>query len=297
MTVIVKSQTGQVYLYCKGADEVIFSRFNNLVYPSIGNNSSSNSTGGLDKTSQVNKYKEINEIFAKQGLRTLIMGKKLLTSEEFETWQEKHNKIINNMNLNHLQKQDKMTELFEEIEMNMSYIGCSAIEDKLQDDVEETIKLLKEAGIKICMLTGDKIENSLEVAKMCNLISQERCIYFTLRNVQSFQEFAENIKNNIDSIKQDPNYCLIIDGKTLAYFDNLEEKEKINFIEIFSSSSSAICCRLTPKQKSQMVRILKKYKGKVTLCVGDGANDVPMILESNVGIGISGKEGTQVKLL
>jgi magnesium-transporting ATPase (P-type) len=98
------------------------------------------------------------------------------------------------MNINHLQKQDKLSELFEEIEMNMSYVGCSAIEDKLQDDVEETISLLKEAGIKICMLTGDKIQNSIEVAKMCNLITQERCVQLTLRNIKTFDDFRENLR-------------------------------------------------------------------------------------------------------
>ena len=284
MSIIVKSEGGDIYLFCKGADEVIFSRINNHLYSSE-----------INSTSFISKYKEIDDIFAKQGLRTLIMGKKIIPNSEFQFWFERHEEIINDMNINHLQKQDKLTELFEEIEMNMSYVGCSAIEDKLQDDVEETISLLKEAGIKICMLTGDKIENSIEVAKMCNLITQEGCIQFTLRNIKTFEEFRESLRITFESLfSSNPDYCLIVDGKTLAYFEKLEEHEKKYFIEIFSSCSSAICCRLTPRQKSQMVRILKKYKNKITLSIGDGANDVPMILEASIGIGISGKEGTQV---
>ena len=277
-------------MFCKGADEVIFSRLNNFLNLNEINSTNENNS------SFISKYKEIDDIFAKQGLRTLIMGKKIISNSEFQVWFERHEEIINDMNINHLQKQDKLTELFEEIEMNMSYVGCSAIEDKLQDDVEETISLLKEAGIKICMLTGDKIENSIEVAKMCNLITQERCIQLTLRNIKTFNDFRENLRETIESLySNDPNYCLIIDGKTLTYFEKLEEHEKKYFVEIFSSCSSAICCRLTPRQKSQMVRILKQYKNKITLSIGDGANDVPMILEANIGVGISGKEGTQVR--
>ena len=170
MTVIVKNTIGQIYLFCKGADEVIFSRFHNEL----------NINTDKIVISEQSKYKEINEIFANQGLRTLIMGKKVLKQVEFQLWLDRHNDTIHDMNMNHLQKQDKITDLFEEIEMNLSYVGCSAIEDKLQDDVQDTIRLLKEADIKFWMLTGDKIENSIEVAKMCNLITTEKCIYFTL---------------------------------------------------------------------------------------------------------------------
>jgi P-type E1-E2 ATPase len=65
-------------------------------------------------------------------------------------------------------------------------------------------------------------------------------------------------------------------------------------LEFMLKSSTALCCRLSPKQKSQITKVLKDKAGKIILCVGDGTNDVPMILESNVGIGISGIEGTQV---
>jgi phospholipid-transporting ATPase len=269
MSIIVKSITGEIKLFCKGADEVVFSKFSK-VYA---------------------KAKEINDIFAKQGYRTLIMGTKQISEFHFNNWFKRYNEILNDMHLNQAQKHNQLTEIFEEVEIDMEYLGCSAIEDKLQDEVDTTIQLLKEAGIKIWMLTGDKVENSIEVAKMCNLLSNERCIYFTLNNIKSFEEFQVNIEMYKEPIIFE--YCLILDGKTLAYYERLEEENRKGFIKILTNCTSAICCRLTPKQKSQMVRILKKVENKVTLSVGDGANDVPMILEANIGIGISGKEGTQ----
>lgn len=101
---------------------------------------------------------------------------------------------------------------------------------------------------------------------------------------------------NYNSIQaSEKNYTVIIDGKTMSYYEMLCEKEKVTFLSLMSLSSSAICCRLTPKQKAKIVGLIKINLNKITLAVGDGTNDVPMIMEANIGIGISGKEGTQVR--
>ena len=86
---------------------------------------------------------------------------------------------------------------------------------------------------------------------------------------------------------------MIIDGKNLSYVignEILSEK----FFKIGLLANSVICCRVSPKQKSKVVKLAKEKSKWITLSIGDGANDVPMIMEAHIGIGISGKEGTQV---
>jgi magnesium-transporting ATPase (P-type) len=137
MTIIVKSNEGNIILYCKGADDVVFPK--------------------IDVSYNLSHAKEINDKFARQGYRTLIMAKRQLNERLFKEWISKYNEILNDMNLDQIDKGTKLTSVFEDIEINMTYVGCSAIEDKLQDQADDTIKLLKDAGIKIWMLTGDKI--------------------------------------------------------------------------------------------------------------------------------------------
>jgi phospholipid-transporting ATPase len=306
MSIVVKSKLGEIYLFSKGADEVIFSKLQSSTAALI-NTDCDESFDDIKFSTHKNihdihcpylaKAKEINENFAKQGYRTLILGKKKISAEYFNTWFHTYNNILNDINIPQAHKHNKMNEMFDLIEDGMTYIGCSAIEDKLQDGVEETIKVLRMADIKIWILTGDKIENSIEIAKSCNLTQNENLVYFTLKNIKKFEEFNKKI-NNFETEKQNfytenSEYCLILDGKTLSYYEMLNEKDKKLFSKIMTECSSAICCRLTPKQKSKITKILKNGADKITLSVGDGANDVPMILEANIGIGISGMEGTQ----
>ncbi|VTJ78727.1 Hypothetical predicted protein [Marmota monax] len=94
-------------------------------------------------------------------------------------------------------------------------------------------------------------------------------------------------------------YGLIIDGSTLSLILNSSQDSSSNnyksiFLQICMKCTAVLCCRMAPLQKAQIVRMVKNLKGSpITLSIGDGANDVSMILESHVGIGIKGKEGRQ----
>ena len=105
----------------------------------------------------------------------------------------------------------------------------------------------------------------------------------------------EDFNSKIDEFNYDDTYSIVIDGKTLSYYDNLSKEIKEKFVYILLNTKTAVCCRLTPKQKSQLSKLLKN-KDKIILSIGDGANDVPMIMESSIGVGIFGKEGTQVSI-
>ena len=69
---------------------------------------------------------------------------------------------------------------------------------------------------------------------------------------------------------------------------------KKHFLKIAKSCEGVVCCRVSPSQKADVVRLIKQDDEQaVTLAIGDGANDVSMIMEAHIGVGIKGKEGTQ----
>ncbi|XP_076899915.1 putative phospholipid-transporting ATPase 4 [Bidens hawaiensis] len=118
-------------------------------------------------------------------------------------------------------------------------------------------------------------------------------------NQDSKEAVKENIAMQITNASQmiklekDPHaaFALVIDGKTLTYA--LEEDLKREFLSLAVDCASVICCRVSPKQKAMVTRLVKKGTGKMTLAIGDGANDVGMIQEADIGVGISGVEGMQ----
>ena len=71
------------------------------------------------------------------------------------------------------QREDKLMDMYDKYESNLDFVGCSAIEDKLQDNVPETIAKLIEAEIRVWVLTGDKQETAIEIGKSCRLIEPE----------------------------------------------------------------------------------------------------------------------------
>ena len=99
-----------------------------------------------------------------------------------------------------------------------------------------------------------------------------------------------------DLLKENPKHeinrmSVIIDGQTLTYV--LENQDlSLRFFKFCLHAASVVCCRVSPKQKAEVVGLAKNNGSWITLSIGDGANDVPMILQAHIGIGIRGKEGT-----
>ena len=84
---------------------------------------------------------------------------------------------------------------------------------------------------------------------------------------------------------------MILGGPTLTIIQNDEELTK-RFQDFSAKMNVVICCRVSPKQKAEVVSLVKsKFPEKTTLSIGDGANDVAMIMASDVGVGIEGHEG------
>ena len=195
--------------------------------------------------------------------------------------------------------QEKIYILYEEIETNIILLGATAIEDKLQYKVEETINKFINIGIKICMVTGDKLETAKNIAKSCKLINEDMDLVLVQYNrildiCDQEKSLINYLKNLIQTQFNNNNkkHCLLINGDTLLNI--FESKEAIKlFYTLFNKSDSIICSRVDPQQKAKLVSIIKSSSKKVCLAIGDGANDVGMITEANVGIGIHGLEGSE----
>uniref|UniRef100_A0A8C0YU89 Phospholipid-transporting ATPase n=1 Tax=Canis lupus familiaris TaxID=9615 RepID=A0A8C0YU89_CANLF len=296
MSVIVRTPEDRVMLFCKGADTILCQ----LLHPSCGSL--------RDVTME---HLDVSD-FAIEGLRTLMVAYRELDNAFFQAWSKRHSEACLSLE----NREDKISDVYEEIEKDLMLLGATAIEDKLQDGVPETIATLNKAKIKIWVLTGDKQETAVNIAYACNIFEDEMDgmfivegkndetirqelryrdlrqwqfsevnIYLTTKPQMSFR-LPEEVPNG--------NYGLIINGCSLAYA--LEGNLELELLRTACMCKGVICCRMTPLQKAQVVELVKRYKKVVTLAIGDGANDVSMIKAAHIGVGISGQEGMQAML-
>jgi phospholipid-transporting ATPase len=114
------------------------------------------------------------EQFAKEGFRTLVLAYKVISEEEYQAWNEKYKKAATSIQ----NREKKIDEVAELIEKNFLVLGASAIEDKLQPGVPETIVMLKKAGIKVWVLTGDKIETAVNIGYSCKLLTEDTTLIY-----------------------------------------------------------------------------------------------------------------------
>jgi phospholipid-translocating ATPase len=281
MSVIIKPEdSDKIVLLCKGADSVIGER----LCTEFGDQQELEKQ---QKDLQGITLKHLEE-FANEGLRTLCLAYRFISPQEYKAW----NRSFQEASAAIHNRDEKIEEVCEEIETNMLLMGGTAIEDRLQDGVPETIALLAQSGIKLWVLTGDKTETAINIGFSCNLITidMELIIVRADDRESTLVELEKALK--ISSEVEGGKRCaLVIDGSTLKYA--LEPKTKDLVLDLGMRCSSVICCRVSPKQKAEVVRLVKKGLKVMTLAIGDGANDVSMIQEANVGIGISGVEGRQ----
>ena len=283
MSIIVEN-SDEYYLYTKGADNEMLAKVN----PKTAK-------------SHIDKVKEHLDIFAKEGLRTLVMAQKSLQKSTVEGYIKKYQELTMYQGKD---KGDKMMQFFNEIESDFDYVGSSAIEDKLQDGVSDTIDILMKSGIKIWVLTGDKKETAIEIGKSCKLLQKDMTLIDLTSSASTPISNQQNFKNALDnyiekykdindeSLIYKQRIFLIIDGKNLTYVFSDKETSQL-FFSFAIKAHSVICCRVSPKYKASVVKLAKDNGKWITLAIGDGANDVPMIMEAHIGIGVCGKEGTQ----
>jgi phospholipid-transporting ATPase len=278
MSVIIRDN-GLIKLYIKGADTAVewieFEKKLSRISPN-------------SKREFMSQAKQYVDFFSTKGFRTLLLGMKVLDENEYKEWAKK----LNDANLDLENKQKAIDEVYADVEKNIYLIGATIVEDKLQDGVPDTIRDLRLAGIKIWMLTGDKMDTAYNIGLSCNLISKDLKI-FKLHGekgdklkklVDEFEAFKRtHPSDTADGKKKLSPYSILVDAVALSLILSSPESVKI-FLEIGYDAVSVICCRVSPLQKSDVVRIMKEFdKNAVTLAIGDGGNDVSMIMEAHIG--------------
>ncbi|KAA8897047.1 hypothetical protein TRICI_006809 [Trichomonascus ciferrii] len=289
MSVIVRMpETGKILLICKGADSIVYSRLTDE---------------GQDAIKQ--KTAEDLEEFANEGLRTLCIAQRELSEEYYRDWAVRNQRASEAL----VNREGEMEKVADEIERELTLLGGTAIEDRLQDGVPAAISLLGQAGIKIWVLTGDKVETAINIGYSCNLLQNDMDLlvlqleentaeeadrlltdylhrYFGMTG--SDEELAEAKKIHAPP---ESKFAVVIDGDALAVILKHDLKQK--FVLLCKQCRSVLCCRVSPSQKAAVVEVVKTKLDVMTLSIGDGANDVAMIQKADVGVGIAGVEGRQ----
>ena len=261
MGIILKSvESNEIFLMMKGADNV------------------------MSKIIDDNEWlsEECNNL-AREGLRTLVFGSKKLTVEEYQQFNDEYEKANTLM----VGREEALLKVQETLEHGLHAMCITGVEDELQDDVQKTLEMLKQANIRVWMLTGDKVETATCIAKSTKLVSID----------QEIVQFFASTKEEADQIIQTHmftigNKAMIVDGNTLSFMlANMSQE----FIDFALKAQAVICCRCLPSQKAEIVKLVKQT-GLITCAIGDGGNDVAMIQEADVGLGIEGKEGKQASM-
>ncbi|KAK4502195.1 hypothetical protein PRZ48_005620 [Zasmidium cellare] len=274
MSCIYRCPDGKIRCYTKGADTVILERL------------------GL-RDEMVEKTLLHLEEYAAEGLRTLCLAYREIPDAEFKEWYEVFNTAATTVGGNRAEELDKAAEI---IEHDFTLLGATAIEDKLQDGVPDTIHTLQTAGIKVWVLTGDRQETAINIGMSCKLISEDMTLLII--NEENAEDTRANIQKKLDAINSQraggiemETLALVIDGKSLTFA--LEKNMEKMFLDLAVMCKAVICCRVSPLQKALVVKLVKRHLKSILLAIGDGANDVSMIQAAHIGIGISGVEGLQ----
>lgn len=302
MSVVVRHPlSNQVVVYTKGADSAIMELLS----------VASPDGPGLEKQQMMIREKTQKHLddYAKRGLRTLCIAKRVMSDTEYAEWLRNH--FLAETSIDN--REELLLESAMRLENKLTLLGATGIEDRLQEGVPEAIEALHKAGIKIWMLTGDKQETAVNIAYACKLLEpNDKLFVLNTESKNACEMLMDTILKELQknpaspeqaslsaSLHQPPptlqgsglRAALIITGKTLEFA--LQESLQKQFLELTARCQAVVCCRATPLQKSEVVKLVRSHLRVMTLAIGDGANDVSMIQVADIGIGISGQEGMQ----
>ncbi|KAJ1752033.1 hypothetical protein LPJ79_001556 [Coemansia sp. RSA 1821] len=380
-----------IILFCKGADNVMIERLAKL--PAAGDDAAGHVFGSreelrFERVMRERTFSQIDE-FANAGLRTLMLGYRRLSESEWVRWSARYHAAQASVESD---REDRIAEIAAEMERDLRIAGATAIEDKLQERVPDTIAALRAAGMRIWVLTGDKMETAINIGFAANLLTKEMELWtissasgadevlsrfrlvarimretaaggggfesgvglggadaqtlgsvsYKIGRARKFLDIKHTLRQrrhrrqraqldaaaheqpmSPEEVQQSINYlrrhssltadgmpeagagdpgaasrplnALVIDGAALSMVMN-DEECRAQLLAIAPLFKSVVCCRASPLQKAEVVRLVKDGLGLVTLAIGDGANDVSMIQTADIGVAISGEEGLQAAM-
>ncbi|MCJ1355934.1 MAG: hypothetical protein MMC33_005927 [Icmadophila ericetorum] len=303
MSIIVRMPDDCICIICKGADSTVMGllrlstlaqqtnlRMKGVSQPRDNSMAQRENENSVEDVELFARCFEHVDAFANEGLRTLLYAYRYVSDAEYQRWKVSHDEAARSFQ----GRQIRIEEAANLIEVDLELAGATAIEDKLQRGVPASINQLHRAGIKIWMLTGDKQETAINIGHSCGLIQNHSKLLIL------DQELVKTLVDELTSVSElmaDKEYLyhsvIVINGNTLSMLEE-EKGAYLLFTAVASQVDSVICCRASPSQKASLVRAIRnRVKNAVTLAIGDGANDIAMIQEAHVGIGITGKEGRQ----
>ncbi|RHZ39029.1 hypothetical protein DYB31_000230 [Aphanomyces astaci] len=283
MSVVAEKPDGSLALLCKGADTVIYER--------LADTSDAAVLRVRDQTL------EHMETFASEGLRTLVIAHAVVDRAKYTAWSAEYKKASNNMaEIEKRRRGDpnQIDALMDAMETDLEVLGATAIEDKLQSGVPDAIAKLRDASIKVWMLTGDKEETAINIGFACQLLHMDMdMVVISGNNHHDIDQIVATLEKHQPTTMTDKttDKALVVDGETLGLA--LLHCPAL-LLNVAKQCAAVIACRVSPAQKAELVALVKdNVRGSITLAIGDGANDVSMIQAAHVGIGISGQEGMQ----
>ncbi|KAJ3338214.1 hypothetical protein HDU93_009874 [Gonapodya sp. JEL0774] len=375
----VAGTKGPIFLYCKGADNIILPRLS--TDPSVND------------PSYVRSAERALEAFSVEGLRTLVVASKLISEDEWSRLSAAHEAAAVAIQ----DRERKVNAVFDGVESGLKLLGLTAIEDRLQDQVPQTIDYMLKANIRVWVLTGDKQETAINIGMSAQLLNPSMNLYIVnsrseadiTKQIQlAIQQLKERDEWGNDHVVSAPTGYERIFGKSRPPFSQgsgfgdppeLENKWRRNGLVVtgdvlnilfaswskkdaspgakprrkkttvrsandrigdignpqpsrasigstysqvelsssskvstwiqknlkFSGDNAGLTGELTDLQrqflelatrcnsKAQVVTLVRAHLKKVTLAIGDGANDVTMIQAADIGVGIIGREGAQ----
>lgn len=176
MSVVVQDDKGQITLYCKGADSIILPRYN---------------PNNMFESKELMKHVDR---FAEVGLRTLLLGYKDVSNQEYQAFKAQYDSAKNNMN----NRDAEMAKVEDQFEKGMTLVGATAIEDRLQDQVADTIEFIRQAGIKVWVLTGDKVDTAKNIGYSCNLLERRTMEVLQYeKNIPDLYQATRELENKV----------------------------------------------------------------------------------------------------
>jgi len=260
MTIVAKCDgSDQLVVFSKGADNIMFPLCNQVLY-----------------SAEINNY-------ALCGYRTLVFAQRILTVEESLEWTTMYSSASSLLE----GRENAIFHIAPYVENCLNIVGCTAVEDKLQPDVYDSIEWLRRAKIGVWILTGDKLETAIEIGKTSGVIDTDSDVLILSSNENHhFLSSIQEYKNGFSTFRHP---VLVLNEKSA----DLALKNPHEFISLAFSCMSVVFSRVSPFMKAAIVALVKDQPNTLTIAIGDGANDVGMIQESHVGIGVMGREGSQ----
>lgn len=282
MSIVGRMPDGKCFVWCKGADNVILERL------------------GPSQHSLAATKEHLSEM-SQAGFRTLCIAHRQLTETEFQKWADDFKQASSSLE----NREAAVAAVAASVECDLTLLGATAVEDRLQMGVPESIAALMAAGIRVWVLTGDKLETAISIAVSANLFNPAMPLVVIKEDELggTAESARAGLERQLDVVIQhkevyakkspgsDPlQVGLIIDGAALKSALETDAARDV-FVKLCTEAFSVVCCRVSPMQKSQVTNMVKERVGAVTLGIGDGANDVGMIQAAHIGCGISGREG------